>query len=264
MFKQLFIAIALLITSSSLMAAKQVVHVGGVYFPPYVFKFDQLSSRGLLPQLVSALNAAQSDFDFVIRPTSLSRRYDDLLQGRNHLSLFENPQWGWQGIAHETVDMGLEDAELFVARSESMRDQDYFTELKGKRLALFSGYHYAIAGFNNDSAYLIKNLNAVVSRSHDGNIMMVMHRRADVALVTRSYIYSFLDEHPDYANKLLISERVDQVYRHQAILSPASPISAQQLHELFEVLRRNGQLEQIFSVYKIYVRPVSSVAGVGD
>ena len=56
------------------------------------------------------------------------------------MAIFENPDWGWQKIPHTTVDMGLEDAEIFVSQRESGRDQAYFADLNGKRLAVFSGY----------------------------------------------------------------------------------------------------------------------------
>lgn len=236
------------------LAAQQVVHVGGAFFPPYVLKAEQSQQAGLLPQLLDALNRVQGDFHFIVRPTSIPRRYRDFEQGRIDLSMFENPAWGWQGIAYSVVDMGLEDAEVFVARVEPGRDQDYFKRLRGKRLALFNGYHYGFADFNADPHFLAKNFNTTLTYSHDSNLLMVLHGRADIALVTRSYVSDFLQRHRQYAGRLLISQRVDQRYRHQVLLRPAAPINAAQLGRLFEQLRRNGQLAAIFAPYRIVVR----------
>jgi len=250
------------------LAAQQVVHVGGAFFPPYVAKAEQSQSAGLLPQLLDALNRAQSDFRFIVRPTSIPRRYQDFEAGRIDMSMFENPAWGWQGIAHNVVDMGLEDAEVFVARAEPGRGQDYFKRLRGKRLALFNGYHYGFADFNAEPQFLARNFNATLTYSHDSNLLMVLHGRADIALATRSYVSDFLESHRQYAGQLLISQRIDQRYRHQVLLRPAAPISAAQLGRLFEQLRRNGQLAAIFAPYRIEVRSgaadSSVTAGVSD
>ncbi|ARU90716.1 amino acid ABC transporter substrate-binding protein [Pseudomonas sp. M30-35] len=256
MFKHL---LTVLMFFSTPLLAKQIVNVSGVYFPPYAFGASEVTTRGLMPELIAALNSQQSEFDFVIVPTSLPRRYADLSSGRVDVSLFENPNWGWQGGPYQFVDMGLEDAEVFVSRRAAGRNEAYFNKILGKRLVLLSGYHYAIADFNTDPSYLAKNHNAVVSRSLDGNILMVVHRRADIALVTRSYLKTFLEAHPKHVSSLLVSQRLDQIYKHHAILRPDSPITAQRFHQLLEGLRQSGQLERIFAPYEIKVRPVAGL-----
>ncbi|WP_372868354.1 substrate-binding periplasmic protein [Pseudomonas sp.] len=261
-------ALFVAILAAGPLAAQQVVHVGGAFFPPYVAKAEQSQHAGLLPQLLDALNRVQSDFRFIVRPTSIPRRFQDFEQGRIDMSMFENPAWGWQGIAHNVVDMGLEDAEVFVARVEPERGQGYFKRLRGKRLALFNGYHYGFADFNAEPQFLAKNFNATLSYSHDSNLLMVLHGRADIALVTRSYVSDFLEHHRQYAGQLLVSQRVDQRYQHRVLLRPAAPISAAQLGRLFEQLRSNGQLATIFEPYLITVSSgaadSSVAAGVTD
>lgn len=261
-------ALFVAILAAGPLAAQQVVHVGGAFFPPYVLKAEQSQHAGLLPQLLDALNRAQSDFRFIVRPTSIPRRYRDLEQGRIDMSMFENPAWGWQGIAHSVVDMGLEDAEVFVARAAPGRGQGYFKRLRGKRLALFNGYHYGFADFNADPQFLAKNFDATLTYSHDSNLLMVLHGRADIALATRSYVGDFLQRHRQYAGQLLVSQRLDQRYRHQVLLRPAAPISAAQLGRLFEQLRHNGQLAAIFTPLQVEVSSgvadSSVTAGVTD
>lgn len=92
------------------------VKIGAAHFPPYTVRPEQGADTGLLPQLVDALNRLQQGYHFVLVPTSIQRRFGDFQQGRTDMAIFENPQWGWEQIAHQTVDMGLEDAEVFVAR----------------------------------------------------------------------------------------------------------------------------------------------------
>jgi hypothetical protein len=236
-----------------LMAAQEV-RVASVYFPPYVFKAEQEQPPGLLDELVAALNQSQEQYRFVLVPTAVKRRFRDFEQQRIDMAIFENPAWGWQAIAHTDVDMGLEDSEVFVARAEPKRHQGYFNSLTGKRLALYHGYHYAFADFNAEPDYLSRTFNATLTHSHESNLLMVLHRRADIALVTRSYIGVFLESNRQYAGQLLISERVDQRYRHHVLLRPGAPIGPSQFRSIFEGLRENGQLKAIFGRYQVDVK----------
>ncbi len=137
-----------------------------------------------------------------------------------------------------------------------MRQQNYFADLTGKRLAMFSGYHYEFAGFNADPKFLAQNYNATLTYSHDSNLLMVLRGRADIALVTRSYLSDYFLRNDRVADQFLVSERVDQVYHHYAILRPASPISSEAFGKLLQGLRDNGQMLRIFDPYKIAVLPV--------
>ncbi|KIY37583.1 amino acid ABC transporter substrate-binding protein [Pseudomonas sp. 10-1B] len=229
------------------------VKIGAAHFPPYTVRPEQGSDTGLLPQLVDALNRAQQQYHFVLVPTSIQRRFGDFRQGRTDMAIFENPQWGWQQIAHQAVDMGLEDAEVFVARQANARDPHYFDDLHGKRLALINGYHYAFAGFNPDPDYLRTAYNATLTYSHDSNLLMVQAGRADIALVTRSYVSDFLARNPASREQLMPSQRIDQVYHHYALLRPGAPIGEQSFAALLRALRNSGELARIFEPYRITV-----------
>ncbi|WP_178113525.1 ABC transporter substrate-binding protein [Pseudomonas sp. ANT_H12B] len=238
----------------------QLVRIGAAHFPPYTVRPETGADTGLLPQLVEALNALQSDYRFVLVPTSIPRRFGDFKQGRVDMAIFENPNWGWKDIPHTTVDMGLEDVEIFVAQRQTdgqpVRQQNYFSDLTNKRLALFSGYHYEFANFNADPKYLAQNYNATLTYSHDSNLLMVLRGRADVALVTRSYLSDYLLRNEKVGEQLLVSQRIDQVYHHYAILRPVAPISGVAFGKLLQGLRDNGQMLKIFDPYKIAVVPV--------
>ncbi|MCF4994879.1 transporter substrate-binding domain-containing protein [Pseudomonas syringae] len=250
-----------LLTALSILPAQasQLVRVGAAHFPPYTIRPENGADTGLLPQLVEALNRLQSDYQFVLVPTSIPRRFGDFKQGRIDMAIFENPEWGWKEIPHTSVDMGLEDAEIFVAQRKPDRQQDYFARLAGKRLALFSGYHYEFAGFNADPKYLGQQYNATLTYSHDSNLLMVLRGRADIALVTRSYLSDYLLRNEQISNELLVSQRIDQVYHHYAILRAAAPISSEAFGELLRRLRDNGEMLKIFDPYRIAVVPVPGI-----
>ncbi|MFJ4348069.1 substrate-binding periplasmic protein [Pseudomonas sp. NPDC089401] len=229
------------------------VKIGAAHFPPYTVRPEQGADTGLLPQLVEALNRQQADYRFVLVPTSIQRRFGDFQQGRTDMAIFENPEWGWQQIPHQTVDMGLEDAEVFVASKVPGRDQQYFDDLRGKRLALFNGYHYAFAHFNSDPGYLRDTFKATLTYSHDSNLLMVQYGRADIALVTRSYLSDFLRRNRESDKQLFASQRVDQVYHHYALLRPGAPVNDRQFAALLRGLRESGELTRIFAPYQITV-----------
>lgn len=246
--------LALALCCQVAVAADEVL-VAAVHFPPYTIKPEENLHSGLLGELVAALNKAQTQHRFTLRATSLNRRFDDLRAGRIHVAIFENPDWKWQGIAGARIDMGLEDAEVLVARAETGREQSYFANLQGKRMALFNGYHYGFAGFNNDPKWLEQNFNAVLTYSHESNLNLVLRGRADVAPITRSWLGSRLREQPQLKAKLLISDWEDQRYRHYAILSPQAPIKAEEFRHALDLLRESGELQRIFAPYGIVVRP---------
>lgn len=229
------------------------VRIGAAHFPPYTVRPEQGADTGLLPQLVVALNQLQHQYRFVLVPTSIPRRFRDFQHGRIDMAIFENPEWGWQQIPHTSVDLGLEDAEVFVTHRLPGRGQTYFADLQGKRLALFSGYHYAFAAFNSTPRYLAENFNATLTYSHDSNLLMVQRDRADIALITRSYLSDYQVRNPGSAEQLLASERVDQIYHHFALLRPGAPITSEAFQQLLQQLRENGELERIFTPYQIRV-----------
>lgn len=231
--------------------AAEEVRVGAYHFPPYVIKPESERPGGLLPELLQALNQLQSDYRFTLVATSTMRRYRDLQSGRFDLILFESPAWGWQDTAHTALDLHIEDAEVYVARLQPGRDERYFDSLEGKRMALYSGYHYGFAGFNSDKQLLTDRFNAVLTYSHDSNLVMLLRGRADVAVVTRSYLRAYQQRYPEQSSALLVSQRVDQVYQHQALFRPESALQPQAFAELLKQLNRDKQLDKLLGRYHL-------------
>lgn len=247
---RLWLVVLGLLAAQPLFAA-QLIKVGAYHFPPYVSKPESEAPQGLLPDLLATLNAQQSDYQFVLVPTSVTRRFRDFQSARYDLIMFESPTWGWQNTPHETFDLQVQDAEVYVAKAAAGRGQEYFSQFSGKRLALYNGYHYGFAQFNADPEYLAKQFNAVLTYSHDSNLLMVLRERADLTVVTRSYLHRYLLRYPEQRTQMLVSDRVDQVYRHQALLRPNAPISVEGLRGLLRQLRDGGQLSALYRQYDL-------------
>lgn len=238
--------------------AAQVVKVGAYNFPPYVLKAESERPQGLLPDLLAAMNQQQSDYHFELVPTSVTRRYRDFKNARFDIILFESAAWGWQDIALTNLDLQVEDAEIYVAKAEPGRTQAYFDQLKGKRLALYTGYHYGFANFNADPEYLTREFNAMLNYSHESNLLMVQRGRADITVVTRSYLHSFERMFPELRGQLLTSNKTDQIYRHEALLRPEGPINSATLGAVLQQLRSDGLLGKLYVRYQL--RPQGSIA----
>lgn len=245
----LLVVLYLLIPLPSM--AAQRVAVGAYHFPPYAIKPESAEPAGLLPELLTALNGMQDAYNFKLVATSAARRYRDLARGRIDLILFESPNWGWQDTPHRALDLHIVDAEVYVALAEPGRDQRYFDRLEGKRLALYSGYHYGFAGFNADPDVLGRRFAAILTYSHDSNLLMLLRHRADIAVVTRSYLDIYRQLHPDKGARLLVSDRVDQVYQHQALFRPDAPLTPQAFAGLLQALNRQGQLTDLLGRYHL-------------
>jgi hypothetical protein len=93
---------------------------------------------------------------------------------------------------------------------------------------------------------------------------MVLRERADVALVTRSYLSDFMARNETEASQLMVSDKVDQTYRHFALLRPQAPLSATQFQAMLQQLRDNGQMLQIFQRFRIAVLPLMTNQAVAD
>ncbi len=249
LFTGLMLVLNLLLIQSA--SATQPVAVGAYHFPPYVFKPESDKPSGLVPDLLQVLNAAQDDYRFTLVPTSPTRRFRDLASGRFDLILFESPNWGWAKTEHRALDLQIEDAEVYVARAEPGRDQRYFDQLEGKRMVLYSGYHYGFAKFNPDQQFLAQHLGAVLTYSHDSNLLMVLRKRADIAVITRSYLQLYLGQYPEQGAEMLVSERLDQVYEHHALFRPQCPLTPEVFAGLLQMLDRQGELESLLVRYHL-------------
>ncbi|WP_068503204.1 substrate-binding periplasmic protein [Magnetospirillum moscoviense] len=220
--------------------AAQLVKVGGYEFPPFV----EADGKGLVHDVIAALNAAQTAYEFRFVPVAARRRYADLADARFDVMFFESPDWEWtqrQAAVDFTAEF-LQGGEVFVAQARPGRGQDFFASLTGKRLVGILGYHYGFADFNADPERLARDWGMKLVANHKSSIDMVLADRADLAVVTDSYLWAYLSKVPEAREKLLVSDRFDQVYRHRALVRRLGPIDVKILDGLLARLERDGTL----------------------
>ncbi len=229
--------------------AAPVVKVGGYNFPPFVFFNEDGSYTGLTLDMIRAINRFQQRYHFRFVPTSAQRRYRDLARGVFQMIFFESVLWGWQGRGVKPTRVYLKGGEVFIARRRPGRTLSYFDSLAGKTIAGILGYHYAFADFRTDPDYLRRTFSMVLTSSPQGNIMMVIRGRIDLAVVTKSYLDLFLKQHPAYRKQLMISPRMDQVYRHTILIKEGTRPGVEEMNQLLEHMEKRGVLDRLWRKY---------------
>lgn len=238
----LFLLVIAGITGGSSTEAAITIKVGAYEFPPYVMETES----GVTHAFLDLLNVSQNEFRFELVATSPQRRYEDLEQGRFDVIAFESLTWGWQNRPVDATRVYLRDAEVFVAKAAPGVDQSFFNRLDDKTILGRLGYHYAFADFNADPKALEIGHRTRVTVTHEGNVRNVVAGRATLAIVTRSFLNRFLKSDPDLARKLLVSDRVDQVYEHTILVRRGAPVTAAWLNALLDRLDATGKLNALW------------------
>ncbi len=196
---------------------KVQVQVGGYEFPPFVIVKDG-KTTGLTFDFIRELNRFQNKYIFKFILTTPNRRYSDFNKKYFDLLFFESKHWGWDSYETESSNIFLKGGEVYIARHQPGRDQSYFKVLHNKKLLGILGYHYRFANFESDPTKLKKRFDIGLTSTHSGNILSIIFGRADIAIVTESYLKMFLFRHPHYRHKLIISEHYDQEYHHSILI----------------------------------------------
>lgn len=228
--------------------AAEIVRVGGYEFPPFVEADASGAPRGLALDMVDALNKAQSQYEFRFVATSARRRYVDVAAGLFDLIFFESPEWEWtaKGAAVDFSNVFLQGGEVYIAPAKPGRGQEWFADLKGKRMVGILGYHYGFANFAADPEALTRTWGMKLVNSHRSSIEMVLAERMDVAVVTDSYLWAYLARNAGAQERLLISERYDQRYNHRVLVRRGGAIDVDSVNRLLAGLERDGTLARLW------------------
>ncbi|WP_413291685.1 substrate-binding periplasmic protein [Bdellovibrio sp. HCB185ZH] len=224
-------------------SARKTLLVGAYGFAPY---YDLEKGRGIVTEVVGQLNSMQSDFQFKVVEIPSNRRYQSFTDGKVDMIFFEDPRWDWKDIPHYTVPVGTQDAEVYIALKKKAKDQSYFNSLSGKRIAGILGYHYGFAKFNADEKYLKSKFKISLVSHNLASVRLVLHERADVAVVPLSFIRRYLRENPDKNAEVLISEKVDQNYDLRLIVNPKASIPRERLENLMSQLVKESAYQALF------------------
>ncbi len=221
----------------------ELVSVGVYPFLPFVDK-----TGGLTADLVQAINAFQKEYQFRLVNTSANRRYRDMANGAFSVIFFENIKWGWDPKLVDASKVFLQgDGEVYVANSKAGRGQEYFKTLDDKQILGVVGYHYGFANFEADSVILTKKFRITFSPDNEVSLRNLLAERGDVAVITKSYLKSYLVKDPHVSAKLLVSDQYDQTYAHTVLVKKGTKPTAQDLDTLLAKMEAAGVLKALWS-----------------
>lgn len=225
--------------------AKEVVRVGVYDFPPYAFVSNKVT--GVTVDMIEKMNGFQQEYEFVIVPTTAQRRYKDFNDKKFDMLIFESKSWGWLKHPMSVSRAFLTGAEIYVAKVATGRDQGFFSNFKKKAMIGVGGYHYGFARFHSERAYMEKNFNIVLTENQHKCLEALMKGRGEIAVLSRDYLNYHFERHPEDRAKLLLSEKIDQTYRHTILLrNNMATIGIRDINRMIEQMKRQGTLEPLW------------------
>jgi polar amino acid transport system substrate-binding protein len=224
------------------------INVGGYLFPPFV-EVNLKGPSGLTLDLIQLLNSQQSDFEFKFTLTSPKRRYLDFDRLAFDALFFESHQWGWEQADISASLIFLTGGEVFITKNTTDKSQQYFNNISSHSLVGILGYHYRFADYNSNESFLKKQFNIELVNSPSTIINQVLSGRAEIGIVTQSYLTKALTDHPQYKQQLLVSNKMDQVYGHTLLVRDNSPLTIELINSIIRKIQDNGMLDALLKSY---------------
>lgn len=227
--------------------AKNIVKVGIYEFPPYVFADNKLD--GITLKVIAAMNDFQDQYKFVAVPTTAKRRYSDFEKNKFDLIIFENKNWGWQSFPIEASEVFVSGSEVYVTQAETGKGQNYFSDFKNKAMIGVLGYHYKFADYQTEQEIQKKHFNIFLTNSQQKSLELILKSRGDIAVLSKEYLHHHFSHSPADKNKLLISDKVDQIYQHTILVRKNKPLTVQYINTLLDRMKKQSILTSIWKQY---------------
>lgn len=249
---RLFSFILLSALLSTPLIAREQIKIGAAHFLPFIDAREGKPIAGAITDLVMALNQIQTDFQFIIVPTSPKYRHMEFKKGLHDLSMFDNIEWGWDKPLAMASKPYLFGGEVYITQTSQGRDERYFADLNDKKMIGVAGYHYGFANFNSDPTYLKTHYQMRFTQSNLSSIKMVLAgNRGDVAVVTKSFLNQYLSRNPKDHERILVSKKLDQEYRHTMVIRKGINLTVQHLNGYIDQLQKTGVLTDIWRKHEI-------------
>jgi ABC-type amino acid transport substrate-binding protein len=236
------LSLFLLLVNVSLCSAAEPIPVAvGMYpFAPFVEQKGPNGEVGMTIDLIDALNHSQNNYHFETVLIPPKRRYQSYIDGHYDVIFYESKTWGWQDIAVEVSDVYQTGGEVYIALKKEGRGQDYFDDFNNKRMMGILGFHYGFADFDANEILLSKKFNMHLSQDNERNINLLLKGRGDIAVVTKAYLQRYFLAYPKSKELILISEIMDQEYRHTALVRPKIRPNIDEINTMLKQLKSSG------------------------
>lgn len=236
----------MLVTAS--VQAKTLINVGAGLRVPYLFD----NQTGLTRDVLNALNAVQSEYQFVAVPLPVKRKYESFKQGWIDIVIWDNPKWGWD---ENTVIKSLplvESKDIFIALNKDSRTQSFFSDLSNKSLIGINGFHYRFADFETDISKLKRQFKINLVRNEHDAINMLLKGRGDIAIVNDVSLAWFLKRNSGATSKLLLSSNYDTKFKRYFLIPKSTQkIDSQRINVYLRLADKKGLLASAYRKYAV-------------
>jgi len=243
---RLYALIVSLLLYSNILAA-EVVKVGIYDFPPYAFVTDKIT--GITVQMIAAMNKFQNKYQFEAVPTTARRRYRDFEENKFDIMIFESKKWGWEKYPMAASKTFATGAEVYVTQAKLGRKQDFFSDINNKSILVVLGYHYQFADFHAEQDYLENNFHILQTTSQKASLELIMNDRGEVAVLSKEYLNYHFSHTPEDREKLLISDKLDQIYQHTILVRKNQEPSIRYINNLLGQMKQKGILKPLWKKY---------------
>lgn len=237
-FALLFALIFVSLLMSHPSHAAQEIKVGAYDFAPY-FSAEDKQNESLIVTAVGVLNEIQSEFRFKIVPIPAKRRYEMLKKRQVDVLFFEDKAWGWKTEAIDFLPLPLKDGEVYIAKKDEHVDDKVFEKFNGKKVMGVLGFHYACTQFIDNPEIQIKDFEFSTAMDREHIIHQVLKGKADVGILTRSYLQRILNLRKDWADKIFVGKKPDQTYNLGIIANKNSFLESIQFKNLINQFLKN-------------------------
>ena len=224
------------------------INVGGYMFPPFV-NTSSGKPIGLTLDLIELFNQQHSEFNFQFILTSPKRRYIDFRRGKIDALFFESKQWSWDNYSISPTQVFLQGGEVYITKNDNKKTQVYFENIKKRSLVGILGYHYQFANFESNEYKLKRDFDIQLVTSPSTLINQVISQKADIGIITRSFLAKYLVDNPSMKGQLLVSDKSDQTYDHTLLIRNDSLFSVQKANLLINKVINNGTLKALLLKY---------------
>ncbi|MCJ8314062.1 MAG: transporter substrate-binding domain-containing protein [Saccharospirillaceae bacterium] len=241
-----FLVLILLFFTNIAWAANQVYVAVNREQPPFTTGTD----KGLVEDIIKALNSIQNDYEFIVKHVVPDRAKQGLNDGNYDMIAMSNINWGYQSLPTKaSIDL-LAVQDQFFSLSKNVNSDDYFDGIaKNLTVSVVRGFSYQFLDFEKDTTILKSKFNTSVVLDEPTVIKMVLTGRAMVGVSSSTNLEYFSINNPADHKKLVVYENVDSSYNRHFIISDASSITVDEFNVYIGQLNENGTLQTIFSKY---------------
>jgi ABC-type amino acid transport substrate-binding protein len=249
-----FFSFCFLCTVSIQSLAKITVNVTvNINQPPYSIARSQQEldkNKGLVLDLVTALNELQAEYQFVLHTVTAERTKRGIQDGVYDLVAMSNLDWGYDKTILQSSKNLLAVKDVFFTL-KSQIENIHFSDIGTEKIStiVVRGFSYHFLNFERDKRTLETKFNTLSVLSEPEVLTTILANRANIGVSSSTTLDYFALNNPAEYQKLHLYKQPDSEYFRHFLVRKKGKISLKTLDALFVNLAESGELTTIFARY---------------